>query len=290
MAAIVFDDFSYAYDGAAKALDGIRLEVARGSFTVVAGPSGAGKTTLCLAACGVVPHYFGGSMAGAVRVAGVDTAAGGLGDIAAHVGTVLEDYESQLVTMTVAEEVAFALENRGLDHATIARRIGEVLAQVGLAGLEDREVGALSGGQKQRLAIASVLATRPGILVLDEPASSLDPEGAEDLYALLARLNVEAGMTLLVVEHDLAKVLAYADRLVVLAGGKVAGQGRPEDVLPAMWHQAGLAAMVPSLWQLKLGLEDRLGERFAAWRDEGEAAAELGEFIGARRREGEKSA
>lgn len=290
MAAIVFDNFSYAYDGATKVLDGIGLTVAHGSFTVVAGPSGAGKTTLCLAACGVVPHYFGGSMAGAVEVAGVNTAASSMGELAAHVGTVLEDYESQLVTMTVTEEVAFALENRGLEHNKIARRIGEVLAQVGLGGFEDREVGSLSGGQKQRLAIASVLAARPGILVLDEAASALDPEGAEDLYALLDGLNREYGLTVLVVEHDLARVLAYADQMVVLAGGRVACQGSPEEVLPAMWRQDGLAAMVPPLWRIKLGLEDRLGTEFAAWRDEDEAAADLGGFIGASRREGTKSA
>ena len=290
MAAIVFDNFSYAYDGATKALDGIELTVARGSFTVVAGPSGAGKTTLCLAACGGVPHYFGGSMAGSVQVAGVNTAACSMGELAAHVGTVLEDYESQLVTMTVAEEVAFALENRGIEHGKIARRIAEVLAKVGLPGFEDREVGTLSGGQKQRLAIASVLAARPGILVLDEPASALDPEGAEDLYALLAGLNREYGLAVLVVEHDLARVLAYADQLVVLAGGRVACQGRPGEVLPAIWRQTELAAMVPPLWQIKLGLEERLGTDFAAWRHEDEAAAELGGFIGARRREGTKSA
>lgn len=290
MAAIVFDNFSYAYDGAVKALDGVGLTVARGSFTVVAGPSGAGKTTLCLAACGVVPHYFGGSMAGVVKVAGVATAGSSMGELSAQVGTVLEDYESQLVTMTVAEEVAFALENRGVEHGSIARRIGEVLAQVGLAGMEDREVGSLSGGQKQRLAIASVLATRPGILVLDEPASALDPEGAEELYALLAALNREYGMTLLVVEHDLARVLAYADDLVVLAGGRVACQGRPEEVLPQLARREELAAMVPPLWQLKFGLEEQLEARFAPWRHEGEAVEELGGFIGARRQEGTKSA
>ncbi len=290
MTAIVFDNFSYAYDGAVKALDGVGLTVARGSFTVVAGPSGAGKTTLCLAACGVVPHYFGGSMAGGVKVAGVDTAGSSMGELSAHVGTVLEDYESQLVTMTVAEEVAFALENRGVEHGRIARRIGEVLAQVGLARMEDREVGSLSGGQKQRLAIASVLATRPGILVLDEPASALDPEGAEELYALLAGLNREYGMTLLVVEHDLARVLAYADNLVVLAGGQVACQGRPEEMLPLLRRREELAAMVPALWQLKFGLEERLETKFAPWRHEGEAVDELGDFIGASRREGTKSA
>lgn len=290
MAAIVFDNFSYAYDGAAKALDSISLNVLRGSFTVVAGPSGAGKTTLCLAACGVVPHYFGGSMAGTVRVAGVNTAGSSMGELAAHVGTVLEDYESQLVTMTVAEEVAFALENEGVGHGKIARRIDEVLAQVGLEGLGDREVGTLSGGQKQRLAIASVLAARPGIIVLDEPASALDPEGTEELYALLASLNREYGMTVLVVEHDLARVLAHTDQLVVLAGGRVACAGRPDEVLPAMWRQAELAAMVPPLWRIKLGLEERLATDFAAWRHEDEAVAELGGYIGARRREGTKSA
>jgi len=290
MAAIVFDNFSYAYDGAAKALDSIGLTVARGSFTGVAGPSGAGKTTLCLAVCGAVPHFFGGSMAGAVTVAGGNTAGSSMGELAAHVGTVLEDYESQLVTMTVAEEVAFALENRGVEHGKIARRIGEVLAQVGLAGLEDREVATLSGGQKQRLAIASVLAARPGIIVLDEPASALDPEGAEELYALLSDLNRKYGMTVLVVEHDLARVLAHADQVVVLAGGRVACEGRPEEVLPAMWRQEGLAAMVPSLWRIKLGLEERLEAEFAAWRHENEAVAELGGYIGARRREGTKSA
>jgi energy-coupling factor transport system ATP-binding protein len=290
MAAIVFENFSYAYDGEVKALDGIGLTVARGSFTVVAGPSGAGKTTLCLAACGVVPHFFGGSMAGRVQVAGVETAASGMGELAAHVGTVLEDYESQLVTMTVAEEIAFALENRGEDHGRIGRRIGEVLAQVGLAGMEGREVGSLSGGQKQRLAIAAALAARPGILVLDEPASALDPEGAEKLYALLAGLNRDYGMTIMVVEHDLAKVLAYADNLVVLAGGRAVCQGRPAEVLPRLAANEGLAAMVPPLWRIKLGLEEQFKTGFGPWRDEGEAVAELEGFIGARRREDTKSA
>ena len=290
MTAIVFDNFSYAYDGRRKALDGIGLTIPAGSCTAVAGPGGAGKTTLCLAVCGVVPHYFGGSMAGKVTVAGVDTVRSSMGELSAHVGTVLEDYESQLVTMTVAEEIAFALENRGLDHVSISRRIDEVLDQVGLTGLAGREVGSLSGGQKQRLAIASVLATRPGLLVLDEPASALDPEGAEELYALLARLNREHGMTLVVVEHDLARVLAYAEQLVVLDNGRVACQGAPGEVLPLLARREELAALVPPLWRMKLGLEEVLDTAFAAWRHEDEAVGELGEFIRACRREETKSA
>ncbi len=290
MSAIVFDNFSYAYSGDRKALDGVSLEVAPGSFTVVAGPSGAGKTTLCLAACGVVPHYFGGSMAGRVLVDGNDTAAAGMSEIAARVGTVLEDYESQLVTMTVAEEIAFALENRGEDSAKIGRRIDEVLAQVGLTGLVEREVGSLSGGQKQRLAIASVLATRPGILVLDEPASALDPEGAEELYALLAGLNQSYGITVIVVEHELARVLAHAHQLVLLAGGKVACQGSPAEVLAFMASRKEFAPMLPPLWQVKTGLETDLGLSLGDWRQEEEAAAELADFLISRQRGGVKSA
>lgn len=290
MSAIVFDNFSYAYSGDRKALDGVSLEVVPGSFTVVAGPSGAGKTSLCLAACGVVPHYFGGSMAGRVLVDGSDTAAAGMSEIAARVGTVLEDYESQLVTMTVAEEIAFALENRGEDSTKIGRRIDEVLAQVSLTGLAEREVGSLSGGQKQRLAIASVLATRPGILVLDEPASALDPEGAEELYALLAGLNQSYGITVIVVEHELARVLAHAHQLVLLAGGKVACQGSPAEVLAFMASRKEFAPMLPPLWQVKTGLETDLGLSLGDWRQEEEAAAELADFLISRQQGGVKSA
>jgi energy-coupling factor transport system ATP-binding protein len=290
VSAIIFDNFSYAYSGGRKVLDGVSLKVAQGSFTVIAGPSGAGKTTLCLAVCGVVPHYFGGSMAGRVLVDGSETATAGMSELAARVGTVLEDYESQLVTMTVAEEIAFALENRGEDNAKIGRRIAEVLAQVGLTGLDEREVSSLSGGQKQRLAIASVLATRPDILVLDEPASALDPEGAEELYALLAALNQSYGITIVVVEHELARVLAHAHQLVLLAGGRVAAQGTPAEVLANMAGQEAFAAMLPSLWQVKTGLEEDLGLSLGHWRREEDAAAELAEFIISRRRGGVKSA
>lgn len=290
MSAIVFDNFSYAYSGGKKVLDGVSLEVAPGSFTVIAGPSGAGKTTLCLAVCGVVPHYYGGSMAGRVLVGGCETATVGMSELAARVGTVLEDYESQLVTMTVAEEIAFALENRGEDNAKIGRRITEVLAQVGLSGLEEREVGSLSGGQKQRLAIASVLATRPGILVLDEPASALDPEGAEDLYALLASLNKSYGITIVVVEHELARVLAHAHQLVLLADGRVVDAGSPAKVLAMMAGQAEFSAMLPALWQVKTGLEEATGLSFGDWRQEEEAAGELADFLIGREREGVKSA
>lgn len=290
MKAIVFRDFSFAYPGGDKVLDRVNMTVNRGSFTVVTGPGGAGKTTLCLAVCGVVPHYFGGSIAGEVLVNGSRTADSSMGELAAAVGTVLEDYESQLVSITVAEEVAFALESRGLDHGKIRERIEEALAWVGLTGMEMREIASLSGGQRQRLAIASVLATKAEILVLDEPASALDPEGAEEMYALLAALNREHGITIVVVEHDLAKVLAYADQMVVLAAGQVARAGGCEDVLPFLWRQEELREMVPRLWGLKFALEQELGRKFGNWRHEDEAVAELADCLAGEREEEYRSA
>lgn len=290
MAAIIFRDFSYAYPGTDKVLDNINLTIPKGSFAAVTGPSGAGKTSLCLAVCGVVPHYFGGSIAGEVLVAGTKTGDSSMGELAATVGTVLEDYESQLVTITVAEEVAFALESRGLDHASIRERVTEALAWVGLAGLEEREIASLSGGQRQRLAIASVLATRASILVLDEPASALDPEGAEDIYALLGSLNREHGITVVVVEHDLARVLPYADQMIVLAEGRVARTGGCGEVLPYLWRKEEFREMVPQLWGLKFGLEQELSRKFGEWRHESEAVAELADVLAGECGEGIKSA
>jgi energy-coupling factor transport system ATP-binding protein len=288
--ALEFRNFSYAYQGNDIVLDNINLAIDKGAFVAVTGPSGAGKTTFCLAVCGVVPHYHGGSIAGEVVVEGVRTIDGSMADMAVHVGTVLEDYESQLVTMTVEEEVAFALESRGLEAAVIRRRIGEILGKVGLANLEKREVSSLSGGQRQRLAIASVLATQPGILVLDEPASALDPEGAEEIYALLGALNREYGITVVVVEHDLSRVLAHASQFILLQAGRLLRQGSPEEVFPYMRQQEDLRQMLPPLWAVKFDLEQDLQTEFAGWRQEDDAVDELAGFLAVRPQEGYKSA
>lgn len=273
--ALVFDDFTYSYPRRQAVLQNIRLSLPAGSFTVLTGPNGAGKTSLCRAAAGIIPHYYGGTLTGRVYVHGQDTLTAGIAALALETGILLEDYETQLVAMTVEEEVAFALENMGLPPADIARRVRESLAQVGLSGLERRDTAALSGGQKQRLVLASLLATRPSILILDEPASALDPQGRGELYALLARLHREEGLTVLVTEHDLASVLPYADTFVLLAGGAVASQGSADTVLRHLWAQEDLRPAVPPLWAAKLQLEAATGRTFAPWRSEEEAAAEL---------------
>jgi energy-coupling factor transport system ATP-binding protein len=280
MQKVTFEDFSYAYPRSPKALDCIKLDIPKGSFTVVTGPGGSGKTTLCLAIAGVVPHYFGGSLAGEVLVNGVPTVNSSMAELAERVGTVMEDYESQLVAMTVEEEVAFALENQGLKREDIARQVKAVLNLTGLGGLDKWSVADLSGGQKQRLVIAGVLAAKPDILVLDEPASALDPEGAENLYTLLGSLNQEHGITVVVVEHDLARVLAYANQFVLLMAGKLVQVGTASEVLTHMWQQQVFCEAVPPLWQLKLSLEATEGVRFADWKTEQQAIEELQQYLG----------
>ena len=274
MDAVQFEDFSYHYPKTGTGLDQVTLSIPVGSFTVLAGANGSGKTTLCMAMTGLVPHFFGGSMSGQVRVDGQVTTDRAVSDIAAGVGFVMEDYESQLVALTVFDEVAFALENTAVPADLIREQVAEALAAVGLTGLEERELSALSGGQKQRLAVASVLASQPKILVLDEPTSALDPEGSEDLYALLAQLNKEKGITVIVADHDLAQALPHADRMVVMESGRVALAGTLDEVLARMVSEQVYPAAVPALRRLKAVLETET-RKYSSWTSADEAAAEI---------------
>lgn len=283
MDAIRFEDFSYHYPKTGAGLDRVTLTVPAGSFTVLTGINGSGKTTLCMAMTGLVPHFFGGRMSGRVLVEGKTTAEQSVAETACGVGFVMEDYESQLVALTVFDEVAFALENMALPAEVIRERVTAALVSVGLTGLEQRELSALSGGQKQRLAVASVIASHPNILVLDEPASALDPEGAEDLYALLAKLNKEQGITVVVAEHDLARALPHADGVVVMSQGRVALSGTPSEVFEKMLTGKIYPSAVPALRRLKGALEHEGGE-FSEWMNAGEAAAEIGTCLIPRRR------
>ena len=278
MDAIRFEDFSYQYPKSGQGLDRVTLTIPQGSFTVVTGANGSGKTTLCLAMTGLVPHFFGGAMSGRVLVEGNNTAERPVADTAANVGLVMDDYESQLVALTVFDEVAFALENAAIPPNLIRERVLAALDSVGLSGLEERELSALSGGQKQRLAVASVLASQPAILVLDEPTSALDPEGAAELYELVARLNREQGITVVVSEHDLARALPHADAAVVMAAGKVALAGPLDEVFERMLAEEIYAAAVPSLRKLKDALETD-ARRFSAWMTADEAAAEINDCL-----------
>ena len=283
MAAIQFEDFSYHYPKTGQGLEKVTLDIPAGSFTVLTGANGSGKTTLCMAMTGLVPHFFGGGMSGQVIVAGQATKGRSVAETASGVGFVMEDYESQLVSLTVFDEVAFAMENMGTPAALIHERVEAALTAVGLGGLGYRELSALSGGQKQRLAVASVIASQPKILVLDEPASALDPEGAEELYALLAQLNKTRGITVVVAEHDLARALPYADQLVVMEEGRVALVGKPAAVFAKMLSAKVYPAAVPALRRLKNRLEGG-AIHFTDWMSAEQAAVEINSCLRSIRR------
>ena len=257
MDAIRFANMSYAYPHGTVVLHDIQLTIKRGTFAVVTGLEGAGKTTLCMAMTGAVPGYFGGRMAGSVTVGGMNTAKVAVADLAHKIGIVLADYDSQLVALTVAEEVAFGLENRGAAPEEIAVLSTQALAMVGLSGKENVEVSSLSGGQRQRLAIASMLVTEPDILVLDEPTSALDPEGSAELYGLLGELNRRHGKTVVVVEHSLADVLPYTNLLILMDQGKIAASGQPEAVLTFMAQENVYAEAVPERMRQEMSQRPR---------------------------------
>jgi len=236
-------------------LENINLDVHDGDFLVVTGPAGCGKSTLCMAMVGAVPKFYGGRLEGMVFVDGKATTQMEIPELANHIGVVLADYDTQLVTMTVREEVAFAMENRGYDRETIKARSEEVFAQVGLIGLEDRKITSLSGGQRQRLAIASVLATNPTVLVLDEPTSSLDPDGTAELYRLVGDLNKKHGITVVVIDHDLHAVLPYANRMALMVEGSIACDDDVPTTLRYMYEHNIHVDALPSVFTTYMELE-----------------------------------
>lgn len=227
---VVIQDLSYKYAGAADfALQEINLQIRQGEFLGVMGPTGAGKTTFCLALNGVVPHFYGGEFYGSLTVTGLDTVEHPTYKLAQRVGMVFQDPEMQLTAPTVAGEVAFALENICLPVEEIKRRVPAALQAVRLEGLENKHPHQLSGGQKQRLAIAAALALQPDILVLDEPTSQLDPVGTNEVFAIVRELNRTQGITIVLVSHASEEIAEYADRIMLLAAGKLVALASPTD-------------------------------------------------------------
>jgi energy-coupling factor transport system ATP-binding protein len=228
--AVALEAVSFTYtDGERPALSRIRFEVAAGEMVGVMGASGAGKSTLAKCLNRIVPEFEGGAFAGVVRIGGRSLDGARVCEVAPRVGMVFQDFEAQLFSTNVAHEVAFAMEQVGMEREEMVRRIRPALEAVGLAGFEHRDPTSLSGGEKQRLAIASVLALRPAVIVLDEPTTDLDPEGKAEVFALIRALR-EQGLSLIVIEHE-AEVLRSADRLVLLREGEIITEGAPHDLM-----------------------------------------------------------
>ena len=231
MSVLTLQNVSYRYPNGDGGLHDVSLEVEPGEFCVVAGLSGSGKSTLLRAACGLVPHFHGGTFSGRVLVDGLDTSEHGPSGLGAVAGTVLQDPETQVVMSTVRAELSLALENLGRSPAAIARGVEEVALALGIAHLLDRSTHELSGGELQRVVLGAALAPRPRLVLLDEPTSQLDPVAGDELVWQLRRLNEEWETAVVLVEHRLERCLAAADRVIVMADGRIACDSDPRGFL-----------------------------------------------------------
>jgi len=243
----------------------VDLEIEEGEFILVLGPSGAGKSTLLRTLNGLVPHFCGGRICGQVHVDGHEPIVEGPHRMSPIVGLVQQDPESQFVVDTVEDELAFGMENQGQPQTLMRKRIEEVLDQLNIAGLRHRRIHSLSAGEKQRVAIGSVLTLQPKVLVLDEPTSQLDPQAAEEVLMTLRQLNQDLGLTIVLSEHRLERVIQYADRLIYLpAPGEPPLVGTPEEVLRQMPFAPPLVQLAKTFHWQPLPLTIKAARRFAA--------------------------
>jgi energy-coupling factor transport system ATP-binding protein len=240
MAVAHVERLRFAYPGSPPALRDVSLALEEGEAVALLGPSGSGKSTLLRALAGLVPHFHGGSFAGRVVVAGLDTRRTRPAELAGTVATVFQDPEDQVVMDRVENEVAFGLENLGTRPAEIRARVEEALAAVDALHLAGRRTTQLSGGELQRVCLASALALRPRLLLLDEPTSQLDPDGAEAFLAAVERL----GVALVLSEHRVARALALGERVLFLDGGRLVLDAPRERAL--RWLAAQRPAYVPA--------------------------------------------
>ncbi len=231
-----------APDEALRAMD---LRIAPGEFVLLTGPSGCGKSTLARLLNGLIPHVIPGALRGAVRVHGLDTRHHPVAALATQVGLVFQIPETQLFNRTVEDEVAFGPRNLGLSGEETAERVAWALAAVGIEGFRQRAVCELSGGEKQRVAIASVLAMRPAVLVLDEPLANLDAAGAALVLDSLRRLHRETGLAVLVIEHKTGAILPLADRVLIMDRGRIVRDGQPETVFAEQAYLRELGVRLP---------------------------------------------
>jgi energy-coupling factor transporter ATP-binding protein EcfA2 len=224
-------DITFTYPGGVRVLDHVDLTLEEGELVLVAGRTGVGKSTLLGVFNGLVPAFTGGRLSGDVLLDGASIGHLPPRDRAHVVGYVGQDPTAGFVTDTVEEELAYGMEQLGLDAPTMRRRVEETLDLLGIADLRGRDLRTLSGGQQQRVAIGSVLTMHPRVLVLDEPTSALDPTAAEDVLATLTRLVSDLGVTVVVAEHRLERVVPFADRIVLVEAGGTVRAGEPAAML-----------------------------------------------------------
>jgi energy-coupling factor transporter ATP-binding protein EcfA2 len=232
LALLEIQNIKYYYPGSTKSsLNSIDLKIREGEFLLVVGGSGSGKSSLARVIAGLIPEFYGGRLDGKLffqeeKLKGDDRQI-----LNSHVGIVFQDPEKQLVMTSVEAEIAFGLENLGLNQQEMFRRVAEVMSFLNLTSLRDKFTANLSGGEKQKVALASVVAMQPRILVLDEPTSQLDPVAAGEFLDLVEFLNKELGYTVVLIEQRLERCFHLADRIVVMEQGEIICDGTPGDAV-----------------------------------------------------------
>jgi energy-coupling factor transporter ATPase len=231
LAIIETSDLTYTYPGATKpSIEKVALTIDKGDFVILTGPSGCGKTTLCRCFNGLIPHFYNGTVEGEITVTGLKVNEHKIHQIAQNVGLVFQNPENQLFALSVEKDVAFGLENFAMPRDEMRKRVDWALQMAGIKELRDRPPHELSGGQQQRVAIASVLAMQPKVMILDEPTSFLDPVGAQQIFDVIDDLNKKLGITIILVEHRLDLASKYANRVIVMNGGKLVLNGAPREI------------------------------------------------------------
>jgi energy-coupling factor transport system ATP-binding protein len=228
--AISVENLTFTYeDQSSPVLKGVHAEIKKGEFSILAGPSGAGKSTLCRTLNNIIPVFYRGALSGRRYVAGEWLDQQKIAAIAKKLGMVFQDFEQQLFSTSTLLELSFCLENFGFPVSEMKDRMQMLLQKFGMGHLISREPSSLSGGEKQKLAIASVMAYRPAILVLDEPTTDLDPDGKELVLQVIPELK-EWVETIVIVDHE-TEQFAGADQILLLRDGKIQGNGPPEQIL-----------------------------------------------------------
>lgn len=253
-------DLSFTYQDEKKpALEGISLDLQAGEFLGIIGPAGAGKTTLARAVSGIIPHHYKGDFYGSVTIDGRDTVDTPLLELSRVVGMVFQDVDSQIISPMVEDELLYGLENFQIPREEIPERIDYALLKVGIPELKDRSIASLSGGQRQKVAIASIIAMKPRILVLDEPTGELDPQSSRAVFSLLKELNQEQGVTVVIIEQKIMLLCEFADRIAVMNEGKILRQGRTREVLAHAEELEEIGVNCPRVTTLSRILEARTG-------------------------------
>ena len=256
MAHFQIQDLSFSYPTAKgkKSLDGVSLSIEKGEYIVLCGASGSGKTTLLRQLKTVLaPH---GKRTGEILFNGVSLEQVSQRDQAAKIGYVMQNPDDQIVTDKVWHELAFGLESLGCDQKTMRSRVAEMACYFGIADWFHKDVATLSGGQKQLLNLASIMAMQPEVLILDEPTSQLDPIAASDFLNTVRKINLELGTTVIITEHRLEDIFPYADRAIVMDGGKVIADDTPKNIGRRLYAQKNpMFAAMPTSVRVFFGAE-----------------------------------